>query len=59
MRNPFWTILGFLLLVAVMFFAGCATETSYQTPENRFEYKYYRPPTSGGAMIGPPPEAGG
>jgi hypothetical protein len=38
---------------------GCATETSYQAPEYRFEYKYYRAPTSGGAMIGPPPEAGG
>jgi ABC-type oligopeptide transport system substrate-binding subunit len=66
MRNLFWGILGLFLLAALVLLAGCAAEGGYQrseagyyqAPENRFEYKYYRAPTSGGAMSGPPPEAG-
>jgi hypothetical protein len=66
MRNPFWGILGLFLLAPLVLLAGCAAESYqrseagyYQAPENRFEYKYYRAPTSGGVWIGPPPEAGG
>ena len=67
MRNQSWGIWGLFLVAALVLLAGCAAEGGYQrsetgyyqTPESRFDYKYYRAPTSGGAWLGPPPEAGG
>jgi hypothetical protein len=68
MRNPFWGILGLFLLAPLVLLAGCAAGGGYQRSEAGYyrapEYRYYRgyepesPPTLGGAMIGPPPEAG-
>jgi hypothetical protein len=36
MENRFWTTLGLLILLSVVFLAGCATGTSYQSPETEY-----------------------
>jgi hypothetical protein len=45
MRNPFWTILGLLLLVSVVFLVSCATESSYQAPETEYPSATKVPPS--------------
>jgi len=57
MRNPFWGILALFLLAALLLLAGCATGGGYQGQGYEPGNDQYAP-TSGGAIIGPPPEAG-
>ena len=43
MKNP---LLGFFLLAVLVLLAGCATEPSYQAPEQESEFGYpYVPPS--------------
>jgi len=59
MRNPFWGILALFLLAAMVLLAGCAAGGGYQGSEAGYNQGYESsPPTSGGTMVGPPPEAG-
>ena len=60
MRKPFWRILALFLLAAQVFLAGCAAGGGYQSSESGYYQGYESsPPTSGGALVGPSPEAGG
>lgn len=69
MRNAFWGILGLFLLAPLVLLAGCAASGGYQGSESGYYqaptpvyyrvYEHENSTTTGGAMIGPPPEAGG